>query len=90
MYAAYRRRSSGILRCYLSLAVARFLAPHTQIVVVGTDAAASSLYRAVRDGFLRTRLSFDWMRTSRCHRSATSPGDTIPHLPALRDGRSFA
>jgi hypothetical protein len=81
----------GIFAATYGLAVARFLAPHTQIVVVGTDAAASSLYRAVARRF-SPNTSLIRLDADKAVAQNLPPAlaDTIPHLPALRDGRSFA
>jgi uncharacterized protein YyaL (SSP411 family) len=81
----------GIFAATYGLAVIRFLQPHAQVVVVGRDEVAAELYRAaVRPLGLSTavlRLDAD---------KAVAPNlppalaATIPNLPALGGGRSFA
>ena len=81
----------GIFAATYGLAVARFLQPHTQVVVVGNDEAASDLYRAaVRPLGLSTavlRLDADKVVTQNL---PSALAETIPNLPALRERRSFA
>jgi uncharacterized protein YyaL (SSP411 family) len=83
--------SHGIFAATYGLAVARFLQPHTQVVVVGKDEAAETLYRAaVRPLNLNTavlRLDAD---KAVAQNLPPALAETIPHLPALREGRSFA
>ena len=81
----------GIFAATYGLAVIHFIQPHTQVVVVGNDDGAAELYRAaVRPLQLSTavlRLDAD---------KAVAPNlppalaETIPNLPALGEGRSFA
>jgi len=81
----------GIFAATYGLAVIRLLQPNAQVVVVGRDEVATELYRAaVRPLGLSTavlRLDAD---------KAVAPNlppalaATIPNLPALGDGRSFA
>jgi len=81
----------GIFAATYGLAVARFSAPNTQIVVVGEDALAVELYRAaVRQLSLNTAV----MQLARSkvvvQNLPPALAETIPHLPALAGGRSFA
>jgi uncharacterized protein YyaL (SSP411 family) len=81
----------GIFAATYGLAVARFTAPHAQIVVVGEDAAAGELYRAA---VRRLSLNTAVVRLGASHAVAQNLppalAETIPHLPALAGGRSFA
>ncbi len=79
----------GIFAATYGLAVVRFIQPHTQVVVVGRDAAAAELYRAaVRQFSLSTavlRLDAD---KAVAQNLPPLLAETIPNLPALGDGRS--
>jgi uncharacterized protein YyaL (SSP411 family) len=81
----------GIFAATYGLAVVRFVQPHTQVVIVGNDAVAAELYRAaVRPFSLSTavvRLDADKAVTQNL---PPTLAETIPNLPALGDGRSFA
>jgi len=71
--------------------VVRFLRAHTQVVVVGSDERATELYRtAVRRLGLTTavvRLDAD---KAVAQNLPPALAETIPNLPALGEGRSFA
>ena len=81
----------GIFAATYGLAVARFAEPHTQVVIVGNDDAASRLCKAARH-----RLSFNTSVICLDAGNAVAQnlppvlGETIPRLPALTSGRSFA
>jgi uncharacterized protein YyaL (SSP411 family) len=81
----------GIFAATYGLAVVRFLQPHTQVVVVGRDQVASELYRAaVRPLGLSTavlRLDAD---KAVAQNLPPALAETIPNLPALGGGKSFA
>jgi uncharacterized protein YyaL (SSP411 family) len=81
----------GIFAATYGLAVVRFLRPHTQVVVVGKDGVAAELYRAaVRPLGLNTavlRLDAD---KAVAQNLPPALAGTIPSLPALGGGRSFA
>jgi uncharacterized protein YyaL (SSP411 family) len=81
----------GIFAATYGLAVAHFIQPHTQVVVVGKDAAAAELYRAaVRPLSLSTavlRLDAD---KAVAQNLPPVLAETIPNLPALHGKRSFA
>jgi uncharacterized protein len=81
----------GIFAATYGLAVAHFIQPHAQVVVVGKDAAAAELYRAaVRPLSLGTavlRLDAD---KAVAQNLPPALAETIPNLPALRGKRSFA
>ena len=81
----------GIFAATYGLAVVRFTQPHTQVVVVGKDDAAAELYRAaVRPLRLSTavlRLDADRVVAQNL---PPALAETIPNLPALSQGRSFA
>jgi hypothetical protein len=81
----------GIFAATYGLAVVRFTQAHTQVVVVGKDQAAAELYRAaVRPLGLNTailRLDAD---KAVAQNLPPVLAETIPNLPALGEGRSFA
>jgi len=81
----------GMFAATYALAVARFTEPHTQIVVIGEDASANKLYRAALQ---RLSLNTSVMRLDAGKAVAQNLppalAATIPHLPALSEGRSFA
>src|ERR1039457_1953021 len=80
----------GIFAATYGLAVVRFIQPHTQVVVVGKDAAAMELYRtAVRPLGLSTavlRLDADKVVAQNL---PPALAETIPNLPQLGGGQSF-
>ena len=81
----------GIFAATYGLAVVHFIQPHTQVVVVGKDKVAAELYRvAVRPLGLSTavlRLDADKVVAQNL---PPALAETIPNLPALGGGRSFA
>jgi uncharacterized protein YyaL (SSP411 family) len=81
----------GIFAATYGLAVVHFMQPHTQVVVVGKDEAAAELYRAaVRPLSIATavlRLDADKVVAQNL---PPALAETIPNLPALHGGRSFA
>jgi uncharacterized protein YyaL (SSP411 family) len=81
----------GMFAATYGLAVVRFIQPHTQVVVVGNDDAAAALYRAaVHPLALNTavlRLDADKVVAQNL---PPALAETIPNLPALTEGRSFA
>jgi uncharacterized protein YyaL (SSP411 family) len=81
----------GIFAATYGLAVIHFIQPHTQVVVVGKDEVAAELYRsAVRPLALSTavlRLDAD---KAVAQNLPPALAETIPNLPALGEGRSFA
>jgi uncharacterized protein len=81
----------GIFAATYGLAVVYFIHPHTQVVVVGNDEMAVGLYRAaVRPLALGTaviRLDADKVVENNL---PPALAETIPSLPALHEGRSFA
>ena len=83
----------GIFAATYGLALIRFLHPHTQVVVIGNhnDDVAAKLYRAAIQPFgLNTavlRLDAD---KAVAQNLPPAFADTIPNLPALGAGRSFA
>ena len=81
----------GIFAATYGLAVVRFMQPHTQVVVVGKDDAAAELYRAaVRPlGLSMAVLRLDADKVV-AQNLPPALAETIPNLPALGGGRSFA
>jgi uncharacterized protein YyaL (SSP411 family) len=81
----------GIFAATYGLAVAHFSQAHTQVVVVGKDDASRALYRAaVRPLGLSTavlRMDADKVVAQNL---PPALAETIPNLPALAEGRSFA
>jgi uncharacterized protein YyaL (SSP411 family) len=81
----------GIFAATYGLAVVRFLQLHTQVVVIGKDAAAADLYRAAVQALdLNTavlRLDADKAVAQNLPPALAA---TIPNLPALGGGKSFA
>ncbi len=81
----------GIFAATYGLAVVRFMQPHRQVVVVGKDDTAAELYRvAVGPLGLSTavlRLDAD---KAVAQNLPLALAETIPNLPALGAGRSFA
>ena len=81
----------GIFAATYGLAVAHFSQPHIQVVVVGNDDAATELYRAaVRPLGLSTavlRMDADKVVAQNL---PPALAETIPNLPVLSEGRSFA
>jgi len=81
----------GIFAATYGLAVTRFIEPHTQIVVIGNDDVANELWRTARQRFsLNTSVvRFDADKAV-AQNLPPALAETIPHLPALGEGRSFA
>ena len=81
----------GIFAATYGLAVARYIQPHTLVAIVGKDEVAAELYRAaVRPLGLGTavlRLDAD---KAVAQNLPPALAETIPNLPALHGGRSFA
>jgi uncharacterized protein len=81
----------GIFAATYGLAVVRFTGPHTQVVVVGNDEAAAELYRAaVRPLGLNTAVLHLDADKAVAQNLPPALAETIPNLPALGGGRSFA
>jgi hypothetical protein len=81
----------GIFAATYGLAVVRFIQPHTQVVVIGKDAAAAELYRAAV-GPLSLSTAVLRLDADKPVAQNLPPAlaETIPNLPALGGGRSFA
>ncbi len=81
----------GIFAATYGLAMLHFIQPHTQVVVIGHDEVAAELYRtAVRSLSLNTavvRLDADKAVAQNLPPALAA---TIPNLPGLNGGRSFA
>ena len=81
----------GIFAATYGLAVMRFIEPQTQVVVVGNDEAAAELYRAaVRPLGLNTAVLHLDADKAVAQNLPPALAETIPNLPALGGGRSFA
>src|SRR5205807_2430212 len=81
----------GIFAATYGIAATLFANPHEQIVVLGEDEAAVELYRrAVASAKLGTtvlKLSFNQVVAPNL---PPVLAETIPNLPAVKEGRSFA
>jgi uncharacterized protein len=81
----------GIFAATYGLAVASFSEPHTQVIIVGNDEAAKNLLQAARRSLSFTtqvlRLDAD---KAVAQNLPPALAETIPNLPALSGGRSFA
>ena len=81
----------GIFAATYGLAVIRFVHSHTQIVVVGNDETAAELYRAaLRPLALGTAVLRLGVDKAVARNLPPALAETIPNLPALASGRSFA
>ena len=81
----------GIFAATYGLAVMRFSHPHTQVVVVGQDEAAERLFRAaVRSGDGNTGVLKMAASGAVAQNLPPALAETIPNLPAVREGRPFA
>jgi hypothetical protein len=81
----------GIFAATYGLAVTHFSQPHTQVVVVGKDEVAADLYQAVVRP-LGLRMAVLRLDADKAVAQNLPPAlaETIPNLPALGLGRSFA
>jgi uncharacterized protein len=85
----------GIFAATYGLAVVRFIHPHTQVVVVGKDAAAAELYRAAVGPLSSLSAASTAVLRLDADKAVAQNlppalAETIPNLPALGAGRSFA
>jgi uncharacterized protein len=81
----------GIFAATYGLAVMHFIHPHAQVVIVGDDAAATELYRAaVRPLAIGTAVLHLNRDKAVAQNLPPALAETIPNLPELRSGRSFA
>ena len=81
----------GIFASTYGLAVVRFLQPHTQVVVIGNDTGAAELYRAaVQSLDLNTAVLCLNADKAVAQNLPPALAATIPNLPALGAGKSFA
>jgi hypothetical protein len=81
----------GIFAATYGLADGRFIQPHTQVVVIGKDGVAAKLYRTAGRSF-GTGTAVLRMDADKVVAQNLPPAlaVTLPNLPALGDGRSFA
>lgn len=81
----------GIFAATYGLAVMHFSHPHTQVVVVGQDEAAERLFRAaVRPLALNAAVLRMAPNAVVAPNLPPALAETLPNLPALQEGRSFA
>jgi uncharacterized protein len=81
----------GISAATYGLAVTHYSHPHAQVVVVGQDEAAGRLFRAAARP-LELNTAVLWLAANGVVEQNLPPAlaETIPNLPVLREGRSFA
>jgi len=81
----------GIFAATYGIAVLHFLEEPVQVVVIGEDEAATELYRQATAGFAfhKTTLRLNPSQAV-AENLPLLLAETIPHLPQLRAGRSFA
>ena len=63
--------------------------PHTQVVIIGTDAAAAELERAAF-GVYAENLSVIRLPQADAHLLPPALAETIPNVPGVQDGRAMA
>jgi uncharacterized protein len=81
----------GIFAATYAVAGVHFSEPHTQIVILGDDADAEKLYKTALAN-LRFGKSVLKLERSKAVKENLPPSlaETIPQVPALRDGKSMA
>jgi len=81
----------GMFAATYGLAVTHFAQPHTQVVVIGSDEAAERLYRSAATSPSLSKAVL-CLPASEAVEQNLPPAlaKTIPQLPSLREGRSFA
>ncbi|HUB01458.1 MAG TPA: thioredoxin domain-containing protein [Terriglobales bacterium] len=81
----------GIFAATYGLAVARFLRPHTQVVIIGNDDAAAALYHVAQQQVLPNSAILR-MDADKAVAQNLPPAlaETIPHLRPLAEKRAFA
>jgi len=81
----------GMFAATYGLAVMHFTQPHTQVVIVGQDELADRLYRAALRPLVLNKAVLR-LPPSEAVPENLPPAlaETIPNLPALREGKSFA
>jgi uncharacterized protein len=81
----------GMFAATYALAVVHCTQPHTQVVVVGQDEIAARLHRAAvqAPSLNKTVMRFS-LDAVVAQNLPPALAETIPNLPALREGRSFA
>jgi len=81
----------GMFAATYALAVVHCTQPHTQVVIVGHDQVADRLYRAALQAVALTKTVLRFSPDAVVAQNLP-PGlaETIPKLPALLEGRSFA
>jgi uncharacterized protein len=90
VYAAVAAQH-GIFAATYGLAVARLVEPHTQIVIIGNDDEANKLLRAAQQPLSLNRAVLRLDRDEVVGQNLPPAlAETIPHLPALAEPRSFA
>jgi uncharacterized protein YyaL (SSP411 family) len=81
----------GIFAATYGLAVMHFTSPHTQVIIVGQDEAAERMMRAaIRPLALNTVVLRMTATSLAAQNLPPALAETLPSLPALREGRSFA
>ena len=81
----------GMFAATYGLAVMHFTQPHTQVVIIGQDELADQLYQAaLRPLFLSKAVVRLPASEAVPQNLPPALAETVPSLPALREGRSFA
>jgi len=81
----------GMFAATYGLAVTHFIQPHTQVVIVGRDDAAERLYRAAIAQFSANKAVLCLPQSLVVDQNLPPAlAETLPNLPALNEGRSFA
>jgi len=90
LYAATAAQH-GIFASTYGLAVARFTEPHIQVVIVGEDDTARDLQRTAHRSF-SLNAAVIHLEAGKAVAQNLPPAlaQTLPHLPVLQSGRSFA
>ena len=81
----------GMFAATYGLAVMHFAEPHTQVVIVGQDETAHRMYRAALRPLALNKAVLQLQASDVVPQNLPSAvAETIPHLPALQETRSFA
>jgi uncharacterized protein YyaL (SSP411 family) len=78
----------GMFAATYGLAAAHLLEGHTQVVVIGSDDAASQLYAAAIAPYAATKSVLHLGDAAALKALPPALAETIPHLPGIQEGRS--
>jgi uncharacterized protein YyaL (SSP411 family) len=81
----------GIFAATYGIAAVHLLHPHTQVIIVGEDDLAEQ-FRAIASGFFAFNKTVLNLAANKAVPQNLPPAlaETIPHLPAIKDGKSVA